>query len=216
MTLGGWIAIFSIVIVVLIVALGVVITLAVWDWRAWLYRKYGNDYKKGLARIRVNGMLLYRDSALFFEDDAAMTYIRKSEPGYPTPSGFAFDTVPTARCGFIFEEGTGRRSYRVRPGGGIAWSDDPDAPAGDFPGELLSPHLLGRTAVNVATSVNAEGGMPWKTIIIIAAIIAVLGVAAFFMFKPGAAPAKSPAQSSNVTQTAPSGGGTVIINQGGQ
>lgn len=188
-----------IALVGLALAMGVVVTLMVWDWRSWLRKKYGNDYRKGLAHIKHGGEWGYWESQLVFEGDDADTYNRKQ----PDSDAEVSDIVPKG-IGYAYSEG--RRVYRVQPGGTIATSDDGEPPLTDYPSELISTHTLDRTVINYASSVNDLPQFPWKIVIIGALIlIAIFGL--LFMTGtiklPGGA---APAQTANVTapaQTAP-------------
>jgi hypothetical protein len=192
-------------IVVLFFVLVVVVILTVWDWRAWLVRKYGPNYKHGLAHIEVNGVWLYRESELVHDSDIAATYLRKVK--HDGADVFVGDIVPKRDAAgneihYGYDEYSGRLTYRVRPGAVVACSDDGDAPATDFPSELLSPYLLDRNSTNFASSVNSEKTAPWGTIAVIAVIVIVLIVGLFAtgvlkMPKNGAAP------TANVTAPAP-------------
>jgi hypothetical protein len=164
---------FFIIIGFLLLLLAVIGVIAFVDWRALIVRRYGPDYRKGLAHIQVNGVWIYRASALIYEGADAMTYSRQVDiAGKP---GYVEDIVPNA-IGFSFDEYTGARMYRVQPGGCIGYSDDGNAPAVDYPAELISVHVLDRTASSYAASVNAESDFNWKPFVIagIAAVIVIL------------------------------------------
>lgn len=188
-----------VIIVILFVLniLGVVIFVV--DWRAFFLRRYGQNYKKGLAHIKVGENWLYRESELIYESDIAMTYIREVRKGV-----FIDDIVP-AVIGFDYDESTGRRQYRIPPGGGIAISDDGEAAAVDFPTSLISTDTLGKVADSFARSVNAGSEFPLKWVVMAAIIGAAIFGGIFFMNtinrQPAAPPAiEQPADNGNNTK----------------
>jgi len=204
---------FFIIIGVLVFMLIVTGIIAFIDWRALIVRRFGPDYRKGLAHIQINGVWIYRESELIFEGDDAMTYSRQlTADGGKT---YVEDIIPN-KIGFSYDEYTGARLYRVEPGGCIGYSDDGAAPAVDYPAELISVHVLDRTASSYAASVNAESEFNWKPVLIGAADIIALVVILFstgVIKLPGsAAPASPPAQ----TQTVPASENVTGPVNGGQ
>jgi len=201
-----------IVCVVLVLALIVFSVLAFWDWRGWMIRKVGADYRRGLAHIKANGVWTYRESKLIYEGSDAMSYIR--EVDIEGKKEIVTDVVPNG-VGFSVDEYTGSRVYRVQPGGTVGYPDDGNAPAVDYPARLISTHVLGRTAVQFASSVTADNSFNWKPILIIGVFVVIAAVVAFFLFKPGiATPATStpkqtetntPAQTEQLTDEPPAG-----------
>lgn len=173
--------------------------LAFFDWRAFMIRRVGPDYRKGLAHIEINGVWVYRESALIFEGTDAMTYSREVKVG--GIKFFVNDIVPN-ELGFSYDEYTGARIYRVMPGGSIGYSDDGKAPAVDYPAELISVHVLDRTVSNYAASVNAGNEFNWKPLIIggivLIAVVVILFTTGIFKF-PGSHQV-TPAGTSNQTQ----------------
>lgn len=191
---------FIIVIAALIVILIIVGLIAFVDWRAIIVRHFGPDYKKGLAHIRIEGVWVYRESKLVYEGNDAMTYSRKIGK-----DRYQDDIVPNA-IGFRYDEYEGCRVYRVQPGGSVATSDDGEAPVTDYPSGLLSTHILDRTAVNYASSVNAEGGIDWKKVLIITGLAALVIVAILYFtgaLKLPGTPAKTNAPNISPPVTTP-------------
>jgi len=186
--------ILLIVVIILGVVLFAIMTLLVIkgiDWRAFFVRRYGEDYRKGLAHINVNGKWLYRESELVYESDIACTYTRI------TATGEMLDDIVPNEIGYDYDEYTGRRQYRVVPGAIVAYSDNGDAPAVNMPSALLSTETLGRIAYGLATSVNNGGNsLNWKLIIVIAAIIGFVFVGLFL-----SGVIKSPGQNSTPVTT---------------
>jgi len=201
---------FCLIVGFLVFLLIVIGLLAFIDWRTIIVRRYGSNYKKGLAHILYDGVWVYRESVLIFEGDDAMTYSR--EAVIDGQKVFVNDIIPNS-IGFAYDEYTGARLYRVRPGGTIGYSDTGNAPAVDYPSELVSCHVLDRTVSNYASSVNAEaGGFNWKLLFYGAIAGVLLAGLLFFsgIVKPPSAgnipgsPAQSaPAQAPTIT---PSGG----------
>lgn len=193
-----WVVFFLIVgfLVLLLIGIGI---LAFVDWRAIIIRKFGPNYKKGLAHILYNGTWTYRESSLIFEGDDAMTYSR--EVIIDGQRTFVNDIVPNS-IGFAYDEYTGARLYRVQPGGTIGFSDEGVAPAVDYPAELVSCHVLDRTVSNYASSVNAEaGGFPWK-LLVFGAVAGVL-IAGIFFFTGIIKPPSTLPPSAPASQSAP-------------
>lgn len=172
------------------------------DWRALIIRKFGPSYKKGLAHIQIDDAWFYRESELVYQGDDAMTYSREVE--IDGQKVIFNDIVPNA-IGFSYDEYTGRRQYRVNPGGVIGYSDDGDAPAVDYPSALISCHVLDRTVSNYASSVNAESEFNWK-LILYGAIAGAILIAVVLYFGgilkiPSTQPVNE--EESKPTQTAP-------------
>lgn len=153
-----WLILGILVFAVIIVGL-----MAFIDWRAFFVRRFGSNYKKGLAHINLDGAWLYRESNLFYEGDLAITYTRREKDGSRSD-----DIVPHA-IGFDYDEYSGARVYRVMPGGSIGFSDTHAGPVSDFPAALISAHVLGQTAEKLSTSVNSEEpGFNFKPYILVA------------------------------------------------
>lgn len=198
------------VFVIICIVLGVLIIvtgfLAFFDWRAFLIRRIGANYRKGLAHIQLNGVWVYRSSTLIYEGTDAMTYEREVKIG--GHKAIVNDIVPN-KIGFSYDEYTGERIYRVNPGGCIGYSDDGNAPAVDYPEELISVHVLDRSVSNYAASVNSEGGINWKPIliggVIVIAVVVVLFMSGFFNFSGPATPGTEN-QTTTIEKTIPPGG----------
>lgn len=185
--------VFALILGFLVIAVIVTGLLAFIDWRAVIVRRFGHDYKKGLAHILYKGTWVYRESTLVFEGDDAMSYLR--ETIIDGEKRYIADIVPN-EIGFSYDEYTGARIYRVRPGGCIGYSDDGEAPDVDYPAELIAPHVLDRSVTNYALSINVKGGgFNWKLIIygFIAGIIIVAAVFYTGILKPPTT-AQEPAQ----------------------
>ena len=174
-------AIFWVIASFLLIAIIVLITLAVWDWRAWMVRKVGHDYRRGLAHVKRGDTWVYRESWLYYAGNDAMSYARYVTHGKVKTC--VFDIVPN-KIGFAYDEYTGARVYRMQPGGVIASSDDGNAPSVDYPEKLISAHVLDRTSVDLALSVTTgETGTNWKMIVGLAVILVVVGIAGFAIFQ---------------------------------
>lgn len=184
MSLNTLFLIITIFLGVLLIVIGF---FAFFDWRAWMIRRVGPDYRKGLAHIQLNGVWVYRASRLIYESPDAMTYARETD--VDGQRMIVNDIVPNA-IGFSYDEYTGMRVYRVQPGGCIGYSDDGNAPEVDYPAELISCHVLDRTVSNYAASVNAEGGFNWKPLIIGGIVLVAVVV---FLFSSGLFNFSSPA-----------------------
>lgn len=204
-----WLVTFALVFLLIVIGL-----IAFVDWRAIIVRRFGPDYKKGLAHIKVGGVWTYRESTLLWEGDDAMTYYRETLKDGKVV--IVDDIVPNA-IGYSYDEYTGRRQYRVQAGGTIATSDDGGVPVVDYPSELISVHVMDRTVSNYAASVNAEGGFNWKLLLIGAAVsfalIAFLLFTGIIKLPAGNSPATTPAPA---TAPAPSTTPPVSGPVGGQ
>jgi len=192
-------------LIVLAVLFGITVIIAVIfavDWRAFFLRRFGEDYTKGLAHIKVEGKWLYRESELVYESDIACTYARLDEK-----SGVICDDIVPHSIGFAYDEYTGRRVYKALPGAAVCYSDDGDAPPVNIPASLISTDTLGKIAVHLATSVKgARGPFNWKPLIFIGLILVILvggalvtGVIKLPLPAPHTAPA-APATSDNQSQ----------------
>ena len=197
--MNGFVIVIIVLVVLIILCLGL-ISVKMIDWRTFFVRRYGPDYKKGLAHIKYDGKWVYRNSELVYESPIAATYTRITDAGE-----IQDDIVPN-KIGFSYDEYTGRRQYRVIPGGAVAFSDDGEAPAVNFPAGLISLDTLGKLAYDLATSVKT-GPEPfnWKPFIIVGVVL-ILVVGGLFGFgvinipNPGPAPAAmTPATTENTT-----------------
>lgn len=215
--------IFMIITIVLVIILAITGFFAFFDWRAWVIRKVGPNKKKGLAHILEDGVWKYRESWLIFEGDDAMSYARQVK--YDGFTVDVVDIVPNA-IGFDYDEYTGERLYRVRPGGCIGYSDRGEAPAVDYPAELISTHVLDRTVSNYAASVNADDEFNWKPIIVGGIVLIVAALVVLFAtgiipspLNPGAAtpgPEVTTSNQTSVNQTINESQGYPIVVKGGK
>jgi len=180
------------------------------DWRAFFVRRYGHDYKKGLAHIIVNGVGVYRQSTMIHEGTDAMTYQRQSV--IASEKKYVYDIVPHKDKNgndipMDYDEYTGYRLYRVEPGGSIGYPDRFNAPVVDYPEELISAHILDRTVIDYCASVNIDKEMNWKPLLIGGIVLIIVVIAGLFLFGVIKAPdasindqAKTTANVTQVTQ----------------
>lgn len=201
------IVILWIIVGILGAAIPIGLFFAFFDFRAWMIRRVGPDYRRGLAHIKVQNTWVYRESDLIYEGDTAMTYIRRvTIDGKKT---FTEDIVPHS-VGFTPDEYTGARVYRVQPGGSIATSDDGDPPKIDYPAKLLSHYILGRTAIEYAQTVKDGEGVNFRPLVIGAVVLVIVGI--IVLFATGIIPSPlhqlKPATgtTANITQTIPQQG----------
>jgi hypothetical protein len=188
--------------VVLFVLLVIVIVLAVWDWQAWLRRKFGNNYVHGLAHINFGGQWVYRESELWYKGDDAMSYIRKLDVPDVNGKNFTADIVP-ASIGFDYNQNTGRRVYRIQPGGTVATSDNTDHPVTDYPSELISVHIIDRTATKYIQTVSGKKASSAGIIaIVVLFLLVIIAGGIFITTKNKPAPAQPPAATANATAPA--------------
>jgi len=194
-------SVLTIVVIILAVLLFLAVivgAIAVVDWRKFFIKRYGTNYKNGLAHIIKDGVSVYRDSSLLFVSDIAMTYVMND-------GGALSDHIVPNKIGFTYDEYTGARLYRVAYGGTVAQSDEIGAPAVDFPSALISSHVLSATVHKLATSVNSDdAGFNIKpyvlAAVLVVAVVAVLFFTGVIKVPTGAAvPRTPPAQ----TQTTP-------------
>lgn len=172
---------FIVIGILFIGNIGLIIFKAI-DWQAIFVRKYGNNYKKGLAHILLGDVWIYRESSLYFVGDDAMSYSRVTNIN--GKDEITEDIVPNA-IGFDYDEYTGARVYRIQPGGTIATSDRSDGPKVDYPARLISVHTLDRTVANYASSVNDEEPFNWKPVIIGVVTILVIAIIAGTLIATG-------------------------------
>lgn len=202
--------ILGILVLVLIVAL----VFAFWDWRKWLMRKFGPNYQHGLAHIKLGNIWVYRESELFWPGDDAMSYVRKLDTPGPDGKSFTTDILPN-KIGFDYHEGTGRRVYRMQPGGTIATPDNTDAPVTDYPSELISVHIEDRTAAKYIQTVSgkkASNAGVWILGILLAAIL--IGGAIYLLTNRAPAPAPSTPPPVTANATAPQSGAGLEFKSG--
>ena len=188
-----------------------VIIFAVWDWRAWIRRKWGDDYKHGLARIKIGQKTISRPSELYYEGDEAITYARRLDEPLPGGERFVFDIVKN-EIGFDYTE-TGRRVYRIRPGDAFAQADDIERPSVNFPSGLLSVHVADRTIHKYGLTVS--GNKSSHSGLIIVVVLFVLLTVGGVIYMQNRTPGPAPVPTANTTQTQTNPPGYTGPYQGG-
>jgi hypothetical protein len=189
--------------------LGFVITIValVVDWRALFQKKFGDDAGHGEAVFIVNGKRSYQQSERWYEGAHADSYWRKTTlNGKPV----IYDDIaphPPAGVPVPFDS-NGRRMYWPIEGNAICSNaEKTDYQFTNYPPEMMSSDVQGRTAVQYGRSVQSKdghGGLLW----LVAGLVVILAIASilFLVLKPK--PSAAPVTPSNTTisqnSTAPS------------
>jgi hypothetical protein len=211
--------------VLFILAFIITIVALVTDWRALFQKHFGDDYHHGEAVFNINGKRSYQQSEMWYEGSHAASYWRSA-----TLNGKKVvydDIVPNPPAGVPMQfDANGRRMYWPIEGNAIcANAEKADYQFTNYPPEMMSSDMEGRTAVEYGRSVQSKGGSGGLLLIGVGLLVILL-IAGILFFalkpKPAAAPAPTPAPATSYNGTLPGyPPGTIIgvpvpPDQGGQ
>jgi hypothetical protein len=173
------------------------------DWRKFFLKRYGNDYRKGLALFKAGTEWIpVVCDKLHFDGEKAKTYkVTYGDKTYYPIVPDMYDSEGKR----IFEYYKGYRVFRVLAGGAVGVSGFGGANENsecNYDAELISSHVMDRVAVEYGKSVTSENKIPWVMILIAMGIVIVaivvlkltgiIGSAPVVTPTPGVTPGASP------------------------
>jgi hypothetical protein len=161
---------FYLILGILVLAMVGMLVYTFVDWRSIFVKKYGFQYRRGLEWKKVRGQWLRFESVCTYEGKDAKTYYHEEKENEGL---FKYYTIVPDSLGFDYDQWTGRRMYQVEAGLAVAYGGV-SAQTSNYPSELISRHVMGETAINLAKSVNGEDSkFPVKILIILGVVVIV-------------------------------------------